>query len=219
MIKHIPHASTHIPYECKGFIGEPIDLSDKGVVEIFGTDDSLIFGVSRLVCDVERLEENEPMDDVGMGICYTHNANLEPMRIINDKDYIIEKYYRPHHKALEDMVTEELEKYGEAVIIDCHTYRREPWPYEKDIYRPEICIGFDKPSWLSDYICTDLDLFDIGINVPFNGSVKPLKYLNDDRVKSVMIEVRQDLPIEKMKAVIQPMLDSIRYIQLENSPN
>lgn len=214
MIKHIPHASSYIP---KGysFVGEAIDLSDKGVLEVFGEKDALIFPISRLICDVERLEENEPMAEKGMGICYTHNANLEPMRKVSKEEYseILHRYYYPFHKLLEQRVREDLNKYGKAVIIDCHTYRKDPWPYEDEsLYRPEICIGYDERSWVSD-LFNRLD-FDIRVNEPFIGSIKPLKYINDERVFSVMIEVRQDI-IEAVRTPIQNCLEEIR--ELENS--
>lgn len=215
MIKHIPHASEYIPYEIKGFVGEKTDLTDKGVLEIFGTDDALIFPVSRLVCDVERLE-NDAMESIGMGICYENNANLERMRLTSDKDYIISKYYKPHHEKLEKLVDGEFSKYGEAVIIDCHTYRKEPWPYEnKTLYRPEICIGINETSWVSDLLLKRLYMFDIGINTPFSGSIKPLKYKNDTRLVSVMVEVRQDM-IKKVKNQVQEVLLEIKSRQMAN---
>ena len=218
MIKHIPHSSTYIPYECKCFIGEPKDFSDIGVIPVFGVTNALVFPMNRLVCDVERFIENEPMEEKGMGICYTNNADLEPMRIVSEEErnYIIEKYYKPHHKRLELMVEEELRKYGEAVIIDCHTYRKEPWKYEDEtLARPAVCIGYDEESWVSTYVETFLSyrIKDIGINTPFSGAIKPLKYIKDKNVHSVMIEVRQDCVSSDMAMIIQEMLHNISSIQ------
>lgn len=213
MIKHIPHSSTYIPEEYRNFIGEYVDLSDKNVLEIFGSGKCIIFPIDRTICDVERFINGESMEAVGMGICYTNNAHLKPFRIVTSelREEIINKYYIPHHNLLTKMVEQELNDYGNSLIIDCHTYRKEPWEYEdKNKYRPEICIGINKSTKRSDIVIDYLQkYFDIGVNSPFAGALVPIKYIDDKRVESIMFEVRQDVDIEKARFYINEVLTKI----------
>lgn len=209
MIRHIPHDGTIIPSKYK-FIGEQISLRDKHAIEIFGQGKCLIFPIDRIICDVERFLENEPMESVGMGVCYEKNANLEPMRCVSteEREEIISTYYIPHHKLLEDMVTEELNLYGKCLIIDCHTYRKEPWPYEDSSKtRPQIDIGFNKNSHTVNQITNMLsEDFSVYLNSPFSGALVPIRYMNDPRVESIMLEVRQDVDVYKAKKIINEKL-------------
>lgn len=72
---------------------------------------------------------------------------------------LLEKYYHQHQAKIEKMVKEALEDNSIAVIVDCHSFPSEPFPYEKPskFKRPNICIGADTyhtPLWLRDL--TDL---------------------------------------------------------------
>ena len=220
MIKHIPHAGTLIPAKYDNFIGNLISLKDKGAIEIFGEENALIFPVDRLICDVERFTENEPMEELGMGVCYTKNANLEPLRRVSqeERNEIIEKYYKPHHKKLEDMVAKELRSYGKCLIIDCHTYRKEPWPYEDDSKeRPEIDIGFNGFSETAKELSENLSKhFEIAYNTPFEGSLKPIRYMDYKQVESIMLEIRQDVSINKAKKYIGEALRNIEKFYYES---
>ena len=72
MILHIPHASR----ELGGYVKlsnekENLDyLTDTYADELFWGGDRIKFPLSRFVCDVERLEHNEPMETKGQGIIY-----------------------------------------------------------------------------------------------------------------------------------------------------
>jgi N-formylglutamate deformylase len=86
----------------------------------------VVFGLSRLICDVERFEddEQEPMSRYGMGVCYSKNSDGEKLRdvTLEDKKHIIENYYRAHHQRLSDIVDSRLEESGSALIVDCHSF-------------------------------------------------------------------------------------------------
>ena len=213
MIRHIPHASTYIPKEYSDFKGEYIDLSDKNVLDIFANGKCLIFPIDRNICDVERFIDNEPMESKGMGVCYTNNANMQEFREVSEelRLEIIDKYYVPHHKLLKQMVKEELFEYGKSLIIDCHTYRKEPWAYEDATkVRPEICIGTNKDTESSELIKGYLEkYFDVGYNTPFAGALAPVEYMNNNSVESIMLEVRQDVSIEKARYYINSVLEMI----------
>ena len=220
MIRHIPHGGTIIPKEYSHFLSEPIPLRDEGAIEIFGAGKCLLFPVDRLICDVERFLEGEPMEEKGMGVCYTKNAAGAPLRDVSEaeRQEIIRRYYEPHHARLLAMVEEELALYGRCLIIDGHTYSKEPMPFETDLLRPEIDIGYDDSGEIGQWLVKRLSShFEVAVNHPFAGALKPLKYLHDERVDSVMIEVRRDVAIEKAQRIIGEALEELERIYYNNS--
>ncbi len=161
--------------------------------------------VSRLVCDTERFEDDslETMSGIGMGLCYTTGFDMNPIKryLPEHRQYILEHYYRPHHRRLQDLVDESLEKEGRAMILDCHSFYPIPLPYETHtrLPRPDICIGTDSfhtPTWLSDLAMEHFRSlgYTVALNDPFSGSIVPLKhYGRDSRVLSLMIELNRGL--------------------------
>ena len=95
MLLHIPHSSTIIPKEITFLKDIEKDLermTDWYTNELFSHPHSEIvkFGFSRLVCDVERLLIDKPMEQFGHGITYSNDSYGNPLRIVNDRDEIIE---------------------------------------------------------------------------------------------------------------------------------
>lgn len=91
---------------------------------------------------------------------------------------------------------------GRAVIIDLHSYPETPSGFEDPAAaRPALCIGTDPvhtPEWLAEATrgaFASLPEFDeIGENTPYSGCYVPLRhYGRDERVTSVMIELRRDV--------------------------
>ena len=78
MLLHIPHSNTTIPsYEDKMANDKNVlkaieKYTDHRTSELFHYDgvERIEYGYSRLFCDVEKLEENEPMEALGLGILY-----------------------------------------------------------------------------------------------------------------------------------------------------
>ena len=108
MILHVPHSSTNTldkTFLCD--IGLELDRMtdiDTDILFQHPSATSVIAPVSRLICDMERFEDNnlEVMSSKGMGVCYTTNSFGAPLREleINESENIIEKYYRPHHLGI-----------------------------------------------------------------------------------------------------------------------
>lgn len=217
MILHIPHASTDTLE--KEFIcdseKELERMTDIDTDQLFQYPSAIriVFPVSRLICDVERFEDDsmEEMAAKGMGVCYTQTAYGKPLRILQEgeREEIIEKYYRPHHQALTDAVMQELEKYGEAMIIDCHSFPNEPLPcnINQDPDRPDICIGTDNfhtPQQLVDKAVEHFEScgYTVAVNDPFTGTLIPMDfYQKNNRVQGIMIEVNRDLYKDNFEAV------------------
>lgn len=208
MLLHIPHGSTLIPEnERQAFVAEYLEsemrkMTDWGVDRIFNVGNKVEFAYSRLFCDVERFASGDSMENIGMGVCYTHTSDGLLMREVSrtKRKEIMKKYYWPHHHKLERAVAEEVARYGRCLIIDCHSFPGKPLPYEKDSLRPDFCIGFDcrcRGQAMELAALLEAKGYDVGINRPFAGALMPEVYFDDSRVVSVMIEVNRDLVYRK----------------------
>ena len=71
------------------------------------------------------------------------------------------------------------------------------WFHEKNLELPDICIGFEEnhvDETLVQIIKDEFKGYDIGINIPYAGSLVPTDFWGKDfRVKSVMIEINKKL--------------------------
>jgi N-formylglutamate deformylase len=214
MILHIPHSSTRIPEDIqfdKDITEDIHRMTDWHTAGLFDCDHTIVkLGVSRLVCDVERFIDNEPMDAVGMGICYTVDSFGAPLRTVSDeeKDRIINKYYIPHHAKLYEAVKDELEEHGQVMIVDCHSFSNEQLPHEPSGERADFCIGTDSyhtPVALIARLQKELEIlgYTSVLNEPFAGTIVPMEYYHtNDNVKSVMIEVNRSLYMGDMNKYV-----------------
>jgi N-formylglutamate amidohydrolase len=219
---HVPHASTHIdPQDLDLFCVPPEELqrelgrlTDHFTDELFAPANAthqiqLRHAVSRFVVDPERFEcdEDEPMAGRGMGVLYqrgTQGQLLRPEIPIERREDLLNRYYRPHHQALERLVESALQEHGKAIIIDCHSYPDEPLPSDVDQTRPrpDLCFGtdaFHTPAGVVDALSEIAERhgLSVGIDWPYAGTVVPMKFLGaDQRVVSVMIEVNRRLYME-----------------------
>ena len=144
LILHIPHSSTNIPFydgylfKKKQLDDEILKLTDWYTDELFFSkdDEMIVADFSRIFCDPERFEKNEdePMFKKGMGVLYEKtDGNLEMRKIDSElRNKIIDNYYKPHHERLNNAVKEQLEKYGKAIIIDCHSLSDQPFLRDND---------------------------------------------------------------------------------------
>jgi N-formylglutamate amidohydrolase len=223
-ILHIPHSHSEIPPEYRDqFVltaseldRETLRMVDHFTEELFvgGCPQALtlVFPVSRLLVDVERFADDaeEPMAASGMGVLYRMTHDLCPLRrelSSHERETLMERYYHPHHRSLTELVDQQLEHHGQALIIDCHSFPSRPLPYQgldatsRDF--PEICIGTDAyhtPNALRDCLLVSFaeQGFVVGLNHPFAGALTPLKhYRTDKRVNAIMIEVRRDLYMDE----------------------
>lgn len=202
MLLHIPHSSLCIPEEFRDTysidITDELNLmtdhfTDDLFIDYYGTD-TLIFPISRLVCDVERFMDDS-MEERGMGICYTKTFDGEVLRDISntDKDNIINTYYKSHHDHLNRWTRRTLPIIP-PFIVDCHSFS------ERMVVgmSPDFCIGANPkhtPMGIVTLIgeCLSSRGYNFCINYPFSGCVIPSDYTNSLDVKAVMIEVNRSL--------------------------
>lgn len=211
LVIHVPHASTVIPDMERGAFqydlkDEQLKMTDHYCDELFcGVYPSVVFPVSRLVCDPERFRDDaqESMSVVGMGAVYTcaHNGTLLRTIDAGTRERILQTYYDQHHKALTDAVQTALDWNGRCLIIDGHSFPSKPLPYEPDqnTWRPDFCIGtdpFHTPDNLIETVIKFLEQrgYSTAVNAPFAGTIVPMRfYQRDKRVLSIMIEINRGL--------------------------
>ena len=213
---HLPHCGTSIPqkYIDSYFLSESelqkniYEYCDLYTDELFGDMFEKFGGVksiySRLLFDAERFGNDEDEDmhkNFKLGWFYENSIlKKEPLRDTRYKDELRE-YFDAHHEELNRKTEQKLQKYGRCTVIDCHSFsNKKYWFLDKSLHFPDICIGFEdyhKDSKLIELIKDEFSEYEIGVNIPYNGSLVPTNYWQKDkRVKSVMIEINKKIYLE-----------------------
>jgi N-formylglutamate amidohydrolase len=241
LILHIPHASNIIPFK-EGFVindkkiqKEILKLTDWYTDELFQSKDDIKITApfSRVFCDVERFSDDsqEEMFKFGMGVLYTKCDDNTLSRIIDPelRKRILDNYYWPHHQKLNKAVELRLKQENSCLIVDCHSFPEAPLikAVNKNKNRPDFNVGTDNFHTPIEIIKKSENYFNdlgytLGIDWPYSGSIVPMEYYkNDDRVKSIMLEVNRSLYLEgdtnnkskdynKTKEVVQGFLNLLR---------
>jgi len=236
VVSHIPHSSLTIPENVREqFLLTDEELwrelslmtdhfTDELFREAVPSMTDVIFPVSRLVVDPERFADDadEPMATVGMGVIYGQTSDGKTLRrdiSENERQQLMERYYRPHHHRLSEAVREAVHFGERCLVLDCHSFPAKALPYEldKNMDRLEICIGtdaFHTPDSVADLaVRTFQDAgFSVAVNEPFAGALVPsICYQSDDRVLALMIEVRRDLYMDE--STRQKAVDFVQFQQ------
>jgi N-formylglutamate amidohydrolase len=218
-ILHVPHASTRIPAAVRARIvldDAQLDAELRAMTDAH-TDRlaartseraasrrpwAFVNGLSRLVVDPERFpDEREVMNRVGMGAVYTRTSTGAPLRVEDpaERAGLIATYFEPYSRALADLVDDRLAATGRAVILDLHSFPEHALPYElhPDDERPVICLGIDDRHTSRELLAAAREAFaplgSLAVDQPFRGTYVPLPHHGrDDRVESIMLEVRRD---------------------------
>jgi N-formylglutamate amidohydrolase len=234
VVLHVPHHSTLIPLSLRDqFLLEPSELNrevvrmtDHLTLPLFAgeslSEQIVVAPVSRLVVDVERFPEDgdEPMSARGMGVIYTATADGFPLRrqmSHEERQILLADYYVPHHARLSAAVCTSLERNGQCLIIDAHSFPSQPLLYEDDqeADRPDICIGTDKhhtpervrAAFKMSFVNEGFSVLE---NRPFSGAVVPAPYFGSDRrVMSVMVEVNRGLYLDEMTGLANCEFESV----------
>ncbi len=181
-----------------------------GLVELGAT--LFVNDLSRLVFDPERFVDDsaEPMAARGQGVVYWLGTRSQLLREASSevRDRHVAERYRPYHAALHGLVSEQLERADRCLVIDCHSFPSVPLPSELDQTpeRPDICIGTDPVHTPGALALAMEEAFaterlHVLRDMPFAGTFVPSGYYGtDDRVHSVMIEVRRGLYMDETSA-------------------
>jgi N-formylglutamate amidohydrolase len=217
---HLPHDSSLIPSEeladfvvpSEALRRELLRLTDWHTADLYarGADpqDILRAEVSRLVVDVERFDDDllEPCAAVGMGATYVKTCAGNRLRDLSAtrRAELLDRYYWPHHRRLDEAAAERIRRFGRCVILDAHSFPARPLPTQVDFSAPpEIGIG-TQPGHTSPELRALAESFFrghgfvVGIDVPFSGAIVPNRFFRKDApLQSVMIEVRRDLYMDE----------------------
>lgn len=171
--------------------------------------------LSRLVVDPERFpDEREEMNAVGMGAVYTHGSQRQQIRVAHPAiaEKLIKMYFKNYADVLQYHVDTLLNRHDKTTIVDLHSYASVALPYElhKEDHRPQICIGVDNYHTGEIQVAGVQSIlhekgYETSINKPFAGTYVPLKhYGQDDRVSSLMLEIRRDIYMDEKDAELKP---------------
>lgn len=239
ILLHIPHSSDWIPKKYLQLFylndeqlkKELLLMTDRYTNELFSDPfipggNHFVFPYSRLICDVERFrkDEDEIMAARGMGVCYTSTSSLEQLKTVTPqhREEMLKLYDR-HHEKLSEVSGNIVEKYGAALLIDCHAFSSERLPYElgDEGQRPGICIGtddFHTPEWLADYLAESFSGrgYDVAFNRPFSGTLVPMEHFHKDpKLLSVMIELNRKLYMDEATGEKNAQFDQVKKDVIE----
>ena len=183
---------------------------------------SAVNELSRLVFDPERFLDDsaEAMAQRGQGVVYWLGSQGQQLReaSMQVRDRHVRERYRPYHAALDALVGEQLLAAGECLLIDCHSFPTVPLPSEIDQTpeRPDIFIGTDRqhtPERLASALEKAFKAagWRVQRDQPYAGTFVPSGYYGrDQRVRSVMIEVRRGLYMDEVTGMRLPAFASVR---------
>ena len=248
---HLPHTSRYIPLaERAGLAVDDAELErqhlalvDDRTAELFApvtANASLVVApVSRLVVDVERRRDDalEPAAEVGMGAVYTKgvgNVDLRPNLAAGERERLLRRWYDPHHARLDRFIENLQSGSGACVLIDAHSYPRDPLPTEYlDVERPEVCIGTDKEWTRGIETIVAKHFIESGyttaIDQPYGGSMVPGIVRRDPQrhrswangpfaamapckgFHTVMIEIRRDVYLRPGSHLPGPRFNHLQF--------
>ena len=159
----------------------------------------------------------------GMGVVDQRTCRQTRLRrplTTHERHALLERWYRPHHRALTSAVATVLQAWDTCLIIDAHSFPSTPLPYEadQDPDRPDICIGSDAfhtpPAFvrLAVALCRETG-WSVAVNRPFAGALVPMPYFgNDPRVRALMIEVNRRVYLNEQNAAPGENFDRCRAV-------
>jgi len=227
VLLHVPHAGTLLPAWVRAhlLLGDAALAAEVAALTDHHTDALalaaadraavrpwvVINPVSRFVVDVERFpDDREEMAAVGMGAVYTHGTRGQRIRPDDPAhaEALLAAYFRPWGEAVAGLLAGRA-----AVLLDVHSYPRDPLPYERhaDGTRPQVCLGTDPvhtPSWLAAAATSAFAAFEVGLDSPFSGAYVP----ESAAAAALMLEIRRDVHAAReaeLVAALAALVDAV----------
>ena len=186
---------------------EILKLTDWFTDDLFysNKDEMIMADFSRIFCDPERFTDDsqEVMAQYGMGVLYESSDSGDRIRIVTPelREKVLTLYYWKHHQKFNVAVNNQLDIFGKATIIDCHSYPNKPLKrdLDKNPKRPDFNIGTDPFHTPKELIDISVSFFEksgysLGIDWPYKGSIVPLElYQKNKNVSTIMLEINRAL--------------------------
>ena len=155
-----------------------------------------------------------------MGVIYTRGTLRQKLREAPSpsvRQELLDQFYHPHHRKLEEIVDQALEEHDRCLIIDGHSFPSKALTYElnSEAARPDFCLGTDDFHTVEKLVGgVESELQRLGYssarNEPFSGTIVPLKhYRKDQRVQSMMIEINRKLYVKEDYSVDRASLRKV----------
>jgi len=137
----------------------------------------------------------------GLGVVPTYLTETLPIYTRNPSEKDVQnrlnKLYHPYHNALRDLIETSKNRFGRALLVDCHSM---PGFAPMGSRRPDIILG-DRfgTSCQSDTLAELRDLFtqagyNVGVNYPYAGGHTTSHYGRPaEGVEAIQIEINRDL--------------------------
>jgi len=183
----------------------------------------------RVVVDVNRAENELPQHWIeergttvseqptaraaaGLGIVPTYLSETLPIyaRIptLEEVEARIEYLYRPYHLALSTLLSESVSRFGQALLVDCHSM---PGFAPMGARRPDIILG-DRfgTSCHPDTLSLFRQLFgqagySVGVNYPYAGGYTTTHYGQPSKgIEAIQIEINRDLYVNPVTLAPKP---------------
>ncbi len=227
VVLNIPHSGIIVPeWAVEDIIisNDELDtllefITDKNVDKLWEfvpQKNKQVATISRLIVDTERYrnDDDETMSLKGMGLYYTHTPKGKQFRFRSKESYSkCLDIYDEYHLSLEKKVTQCLTEHGKCVVLDCHSFHDEMnyTGYHTSSF-PDVCIGVNNTIGATAQFIIDTFQaagYTVKVNEPFSGSLVPLKYLNNIRVQSVMIELNRRIYDNNSFHIVQNLCKEI----------
>lgn len=153
------------------------------------------------LCDEARDTKTTARAAAGLGVVPTYLSETQPIysRLPNldDVSNRLERLYHPYHATLRDLLETSLNRFGRALLVDCHSM---PGFSQSGSRRPDIILG---DRFGTSCHPDTLDLFkalftqagyNVGINYPYAGGYTTEYYGKPSGgIEAIQIEVNRDL--------------------------
>ena len=169
-------------------------------------------------------QQTTPRAAAGLGVVPTFLSESLPIYrrspTIEDVKNRLSVLYHPYHAALKSLLDTSIDKFGRALLVDCHSM---PGFAPMGSRRPDIILG-DRfgTSCHPDTLALFKNLFtqagyNVGINYPYAGGYTTSHYGNpEDEIEAIQIEVNRDLYVNPItlapKSGYEKLAEDLRHI-------
>ncbi|MGB3555181.1 MAG: N-formylglutamate amidohydrolase [Jannaschia sp.] len=178
-----------------------------------------------VVCDVPRGAAN-PRVTSGLGVIPRvvgqGRAIYEGKITRAEAQERIEMVWQPYHSALDGLLTQAQERFGRAILLDCHSMPHEAIEGGALRSRPEIVLGDRFGSSADPALVDGVEAIFAGLglrvarNAPFAGAYTTQRYGKPDLGRhAIQIEIDRSLYLDEAKVAPNANFEAMRELMTE----